>query len=130
MISRPLQIAVGVLLVSVFALGFYTLRLKHAAEQPQPLSEARAITPPVAGPTTRVTLFVAADDDGALHRREVAISLPEAGPLRAREVLRALLAQYAAKGSPHPMAAGAEIKEVFLVNGLAVVDANAAFADA
>jgi hypothetical protein len=131
MISRSLQIAAAVLLVAVFGLGFYALRLKHAAEQPQTVSETRPIAPPVAGPTMPVTLFVAADDDGGLHRRQVAIALPDAPSLRAREVLRALLAQYAAKPSPHSMAPGADVKDVFLLNGgLAVVDTNAAFADA
>jgi hypothetical protein len=131
MISRSLQIAVAVLLVAVFALGFYALRLKRAAEQPQQTADTRPITPPVAGPTTQVTLFVATDADGALHPRAVAIALPEAPALRAREVLRALLAQYAAKASPHPVAPGADVKDVFLVNGtLAVVDTTAAFADA
>jgi hypothetical protein len=131
MISRSLQIAVGVLLLTAFGLGFYALHLKRTAEQPQPFSDTRPMTPPVAGPTTRVTLYVASDAEGVLHARQVSIALPGEPAKRAREVLRALMAQYLEKSSAHPLAPGADIREVYLVNdSLAVVDLNAAFADA
>jgi hypothetical protein len=45
-------------------------------------------------------------------------------------LLRALLALYLDKSSSHPLGAGAEIRDVYLVDpGLAVIDLNDAFAD-
>jgi hypothetical protein len=44
--------------------------------------------------------------------------------------MRALVDIYVSKNSPHPLAAGAEIHDVYLVeSGLAVIDVNLAFAD-
>jgi spore germination protein GerM len=49
---------------------------------------------------------------------------------RAEELLRALLAIYVDKSSPHPLPIGSDIRSVYLVDpGLAVLDMNAAFAD-
>ena len=43
--------------------------------------------------------------------------------------MRALLEIYTGKDSPHPLAAGAEVHAVYLVDpGLAIIDVNAAFA--
>ncbi len=45
-------------------------------------------------------------------------------------MLRSLLALYLDKSSPHPLASGAEVRSVFLVDpGVAVIDLSAAFAD-
>jgi spore germination protein GerM len=44
--------------------------------------------------------------------------------------LRALVALYLDKNSPHVLASGAEVRSVFLVDpGVAVIDLNSAFAD-
>jgi hypothetical protein len=60
----------------------------------------------------------------------VRIPLPAGRQERAAEVLRALLNLYLDKFSPHPLGAGSEIRDVYLVDpGLAVIDINAAFAD-
>jgi hypothetical protein len=49
---------------------------------------------------------------------------------RAQELMRALLDIYVGKNSPHPLAAAAEIHDVYLVDpGLALVDVNQAFVD-
>ena len=65
-------------------------------------------------------------------------SLPRLDPIQrsgakaqsAAEILRALLNLYLDKFSPHPLGAGSEIRDVYLVDpGLAVIDINAAFAD-
>ncbi len=56
--------------------------------------------------------------------------MPSVRQQRAEEVLRALLALYLDKSSPHPLPPGSEIRSVYLVDpGLAVIDVNAAFAD-
>jgi hypothetical protein len=131
MIPRHLLIALALLLIAIFGMGFYALHLRSVAEtHQQRLQDLRPVPPPVAGPAQRVTLFVADDSDGLLHQREVAVALPPDPGQRAREILRALVAKYLEKPSPHPLAEGADIKDVFLVNGnTAVIDATAAFAD-
>lgn len=131
MISRPLQIAVIILLLAVFGMGMYVLETKRRAE----LSEMRAqdqrpIAPPVAGSEEAVTLWVARDADGLLHAEQVEAPLPTNRPERERELLRALLGRYQTAGSLHPIGAGADIKAIYLLpDGLAVLDMNAAFAD-
>ncbi|MFB3915699.1 MAG: GerMN domain-containing protein [Terriglobales bacterium] len=130
MVSGRLQILAALLLVAIFGLGIYMVRLKRVAERPQSAADARPIKPPVAGPTAPVTLYVADDDDGALHKREVTIALPADPSQRAREILHALIAESVSKPAGHQFASEAEVNEVYFVNGsLAVVDTNAAFAD-
>jgi hypothetical protein len=60
----------------------------------------------------------------------VSLPLPAQRSERAREILRALLALYTDPESSHPLGAGADVNNVFLVNDtLAVADMNSAFAD-
>lgn len=126
-----LQIIAALLLVAIFGLGVYMVRLKHLAERPQPVADTRPIKPPVAGPTVPVTLYVADDNDGTLHKREVAIALPaDDASKRAREILHTLITESLDKPSGHHFGRGADVDEVYFVNGsLAVVDTNAALAD-
>ena len=85
---------------------------------------------PVAGATERVTLFVAYDDIGILRAQSAQIPMPSVRQQRAEELLRALIALYLDKSSPHPLPPGSDIRSVYLVDpGLAVIDVNAAFAD-
>jgi hypothetical protein len=50
--------------------------------------------------------------------------------LRARETLRSVLAQYQQTPSPHPLAKGADIKDVYFINDeTMIVDTTASFAD-
>ena len=131
MISRPLQIAVIILLLAVFGMGMYVLQTKRRAE----LSEMRAqdqrpIAPPVAGSQASVAIWVARDSDGALHSERIQAALPDERPDHERALLRALLGRYETPNSPHPIGAGADIKAIYLLpDGLAVLDMNAAFAD-
>lgn len=128
---RHLQVALVLLAVAVCVMGFYALHLKRQAETlPQHAAYQRPLAPPVAGPKQAVTLLVAYDEDGSLRKRETAVALPEEPGARAREILRALVAVYLEKGAPHALAAGADVKDVFVLKGAtAVVDVNAAFAD-
>jgi spore germination protein GerM len=76
-----------------------------------------------------VALYIAYDGDGAMRRRSVNAALPTESSARAREVLRTLLGEYMQRNSSHPMAEGADVIDVFLVNGgIAVVDLNGALA--
>jgi hypothetical protein len=131
MIPRHTQIALVLVLSGIFSVAFYMLHLKNRAEEHLPrLSSDRPLAAPIAvGAPEPVTLFIAYDGDGVMRRRIINAPLPAEPGLRAREVLRTLLAEYLQKNSSHPMAEGSDIADVFLVNGsIAVVDLNSAFA--
>ena len=129
--TRRVQILLVILLVAVFGMGFYALHLKHQAERiPVRARDTRPIAPPVVGPTDKITLFIANDTDGTLHKQQATIALPADQSRRAQQIVRALISEYLEKNSTHPLGAGADVKNIFLVApNLAVVDTNAAFAD-
>jgi hypothetical protein len=131
LIPRYFFIALGVLLLAVLGMSLYAWRMRgRAAAGPVASGDSRPVMPSVAGPTERVTLFVAYDDVGVLHAQAAQIPMPSVRQQRAEELLRALLALYLDKASPHPLPEGADIRSVYLVDpGLAVIDINAAFAD-
>src|SRR5260370_32511405 len=92
--------------------------------------DTRPVEAPIAGATEQVTLFVAYDDVGVLHSQSAQIPLPSVRQQRAEELLRALVALYLDKNSPHPLPPGSDIRSVYLVDpGLALIDVNSAFAD-
>ena len=129
--TQRAKIALAILVIVVAAMGYYAFRLKRQAERlPMRAFDTRPIAPPVSGPTEQVTLYIASDRDGMLHRQDAAIAVPGDPSERAHQVLRTLLSVYLGKNSPHPLGSGADIKHVFLVKpNMAIVDANAAFAD-
>jgi len=131
MIPRHLVIAIAILLVAVLGLSAYAWHMrKTVAATPPPSTDARLLAPPVTGPTERVTLFVAHDEDGSLRPEAAQIPLPSGRQQRAEELLRALVTIYLEKSSPHALGSGADVRSVFLVDpGVAVIDLNAAFAD-
>jgi hypothetical protein len=130
MIPRHLVIAVAVLLMIVLGMAVYVWQMRGRAAVPVATSDARPLAPPSAGPTEQLTLFVAYDDPGILRAQSARIPLPAGRQQRAEELLRALLALYLDKSSPHAIGVGAEVRSVYLVDpGLAVIDLNAAFAD-
>jgi hypothetical protein len=131
MIFRHLIVGVAVLLAITLGMSFYVWRMRGRVGRGE-LSPANAqpVEPPASGPTEPVTLYVAYDDSGVLRPKPVRIQLPAGRQERAAEILRALLALYLDKLSPHPLGVGSEVRDVYLVDpGLAVIDLNAAFAD-
>lgn len=131
MIPRHLVIGVGVMLVAVLLMGIYVWQTgSRMAEVQVTVADTRPVAPPAAGPTEQVTLFVAYDDAGVLRARSARIPLPNGRQQRTEELLRALLDIYLDKTTPHRLAPGAEVRNVYLVDpGLAIVDFNSAFAD-
>ncbi len=129
--TRRTKIALLILVATVALMGWYALRLKRRAEQlPVRATDTRPVAPPVSGKAGQVTLYLADDRDGMLHKQAANIALPADPAERARQVLRALITAYLEKNSHHPLAAGADVGAVFLVKpNLAVVDTNAEFAD-
>jgi len=130
MIPRHLLIAMVVLLLAVTGMSIYAWRMRKTAATSVAPNDTRPLTPPVAGPTERVTLFVAFDEDGSLRAKSAQIPMPSGRQQRAEELLRALLSIYLDRNSPHVLGSGADVRSVFLVDpGDAVIDLNAAFAD-
>ena len=131
MIPRHLIIAITILLIAALGLSFYAWHMrKTVAATPTPSTDTRPLAPPIAGPTERVTLYVAYDADGSLRAVPALIPLPSGRQQRAEELLRAVLSVYLDKSSPHVLGPGADVRTVFLVDpGVAVIDLNSAFAD-
>jgi hypothetical protein len=131
MIPRHLVIAVVVLLVAAMGMSLYAWHMrKTVAAVPVAAVDNRLLAPPVVGPTERVLLYIAHDEDGTLRPVSTQIPMPSGRQQRAEELLQALLSLYLDKSSPHVLGAGSEIRSVYLVDpGVAVIDVNSAFAD-
>jgi hypothetical protein len=131
MIPRHLQIALAVLLVAALGLSIYTWHMrKTVAATPLAPVDTRPLAPPVSGPTEKVVLYVAHDEDGTLRAQAAQSPMPSGRQQHAEELARALISLYLEKNSPHVIGAGSEVRSVFLVDpGVAVLDMNGAFAD-
>jgi hypothetical protein len=130
MIPRHLVIGIVVMMVIALAMGFYAWHIRGTGGTETTSVNSQPVAPPVSGSTEQVTLYVAYDDPGLLRSRAARIPLPAGRQERAQELLRALLNIYLDQSSPHPLAAGSEIRDVYLVEpGLAVIDLNPVFAD-
>jgi hypothetical protein len=128
--SKRLILALSVLLLGILGMGVYSFHLMNRAEDRGSQADSQPITPPVSVAPAQITLVLANDSDGSLSGTQTSIMLPQDTTKRAREILRALVAKYVQPGSPHPLGAGADIKDVYLAGSdLVVVDTNAAFAE-
>lgn len=129
MIPRHIQISFALLMLGIFGAAAYMLHLRNRVAATSYQLDGKPVAPPVSSPSEPVTLYVAYDDEGVLLRRKTNASLPSEPTARAREILRTLLAAYLDRPSPHPLGAGSDVSEVFIVNkSLAVIDLNSAFA--
>lgn len=130
MIPRHFQITIALLLLSILVAGMYVVRLKHHEEEKNSFSAPSApVAPPSTGKQETIRILIAYDDDLALRWRDTQASLPVDRGLRAREVLRTVLAQYLQQPSPHPLGPGADIKDVYMLSdGTAVIDTTPQFA--
>jgi spore germination protein GerM len=132
MIPRHLKIMASILVVVSGVLGYYVFHLKHKAEKAQAktATDTLPVAPPISGPSSTATLYVADDHTGLLTRTTVTIPLPPDSSERTQQILRNLLTLYQTSPSPHSIGEGADVKDVYFVNGgLVVVDFNSAFAD-
>lgn len=130
MTSRSLIIAVVVLLAASLAMGAYVWHMRRVAVSEMPVADAQPVAPPASGSSEQVTLYVAYDSPGVLLPEVDSLPLPADRQQRARELLRALISRYLDKSSPHTLAPGSDIREVYLMDpGLAVIDINAELAN-
>jgi len=130
-IPRHFQITIGLVLLAILVSGVVIIRMTHKEEaMTQQATEAAPVAPVVGGKQENIKVLVAYDEDQALRWRAVEVFLPADRGLRAKETLRSVLAQYQQSPSPHPLAKGADIKDVyFLNNETMIVDTTASFAD-
>ncbi|HEV2961949.1 MAG TPA: GerMN domain-containing protein [Candidatus Angelobacter sp.] len=131
MIPRHFQIAITLLLVGILVSGIFIIKITHKEQAKTEIAaDERPVAPPVGGKQERIQILVAYDEDRALRWREVTVFMPEERSLRAKEALRAVLAQYLQSPSPHLMGKGTDIKNVYLINhDTLVVDTTSQFAD-
>ena len=130
MIPRHFQITIALLLAGILLSGIYMMRLRQEEQSVSQEALRAPAAPPLVGKQERIRVLVAYDDDQALRWRETDAFMPEDRGLRAREALRAVLAQYLQNPSPHPLGKGTDIKEVYLISeDTMVVDTTRAFAD-
>lgn len=131
MIPRQLAIATVILFTLAIGMSLYVWQLRRQeAQNPGPVAAALHVEPPASGPMEKVTVWVAHDEPGNLRAQSISIPLAAGRQERAQALMRALLDLYVGKNSPHSLAPGAEIHDVFLVDpGLAVIDINQAFLD-
>ena len=131
MIPRQFVITTSILFVLAMGMSIYVWELRHREiANPRPIIAAEHVAAPPAGPSERVNVYVAYDDPGELRQRTISIPLSSNRQQRAEELLRGLVGIYLEKSSSHSLAAGAEIRDVYLVDpGLAVIDVNSAFVD-
>ena len=130
--TRRIVVIFAALSVIALGLGSYAWYLKRKVARDEQLAAQQQMTmaPPANGPPTPVTLYVASDSDGTLRKSQVSVVLPEERSERARAVLRALFSAYLQSPSPHPIGAGADVRDVYLLDDdTAVVDTNSVFAD-
>lgn len=131
MIPRHFQITIALVLLAILISGIVIIRMTHKEEAiTLQAAEAGPAAPMLGGKQEHIQLLLAYDDDQALRWRPADIFLPADRNLRARETLRAVLAQYLQTPSPHPLGKGSDIKDVYFIsNDTMVVDTTTQFAD-
>lgn len=130
MIPRHFQIGISFLLAAILIAGIYIIELRQREEAKTQQGLAGPEAPEPRGKEETIRILVAYDDDLALRWRNTRVFMPEERDLRAQAALRAVLSQYLQTPSPHPLARGAEVKDVYFVNGnTALIDTTAQFAD-
>jgi len=129
-IPRHFQITIALLLLAILVSGVLIIQLRHGEQARSETAGGLAPLPPAQGKLEHIRILVAYDDDMALRWRDTEVFLPADRGLRARDVLRAVLAQYQQRPSPHPLSRASDIKDVYLISDdTLLVDTTAAFAD-
>jgi Sporulation and spore germination len=130
-IPRHFQITVALVLLAILVSGVVIIRITHKEEAlTEQAADSAPVAPVVGGKQEQIQVLVAYDDDQVLRWRTADVFLPADRGLRARETLRSVLAQYLQTPSPHPLARGADIKDVYFINPeTMVVDTTSQFAD-
>jgi hypothetical protein len=129
--SRPFFVLTCCLCVVALAISLYVWQLRKQSEEETPSTAApEVVTTPANAIHKQVTLWVAQDKTGNLQSQSLSIVTSLERQREAEDILRALLSVYTAKGSPHPLATGTGVRNVFFVDpGLVVIDVTAELSD-
>lgn len=117
-IPKYQKILFCVLVAGIVLMGA-VLYFEHRRAQARIVAAANDDTPieaPVETSTESFTLDVANDADGTITAQEKQYALPQEPSVRARALLDRLVAEYALPKSTHPLASGAAVDDVFLLN--------------
>ena len=128
--SRPLFVLTCCLCVVALAMSLYVWQLrKNSGTDSAPTATPEVVAAPSNATQKQITVWVAHDDRGTLKSQLVSIALSSERQRGAKDILRALLEIYSVKGSPHPLPAGAAVRNVYFIDpGLVVIDVNSDFA--
>ena len=128
--SRPFFVLTCCLCIVALALSLYVWQLrKRSAEDSASATTPEVVTAPSDATPKPVILWVARDDIGALKSQTVSVAVSSDRQRGAEDILRALLAVYTGKGSPHALPPGAGVRNVYFLDpGLVVIDVNSALA--
>jgi hypothetical protein len=102
----------GIILMAIFL--FY--ERKRAHDRLTAHDDATPLAAPVDTATESYTLDMASDGDGSIEAVQRQVALPEEPSVKARALLERLVAEYALPKSKHPLASGAAVDDVFLLN--------------
>jgi Sporulation and spore germination len=129
MIPRQWILATAILLALATGMAVYVWQLhRRETATPVPAAAEPHVSPPAPASTDNVTVWVAYDTSGTLRAQTISLPMSSRRQQRAEELMRGLLSIYTADNSPHPLPAGAEVRNVYLVDpGVAVIDLNSAF---
>jgi hypothetical protein len=128
-IPRYQRILFYVLLAGIGLMAvFLFFDWKRAHDRLTAHDAATPLAAPVDTATEPYTLDVASDLDGSIEAVERQIALPVEPSVKARALLERLVAEYALPKSQHPLASGAAVDDVFLLN-LPVASAAASSVD-
>jgi Sporulation and spore germination len=131
--TRQFLVVIAALSALTMFMSVYVWRLRGrevAAPRLRLAPKAEHVAAPTSGAMEQVTVYVAYDHPGELRAQSISVPLASGRQQRVEGLLRALLNTYTAKNSPHPLASGADVRDVFLVDpGMAVIDLNSAFVD-
>jgi hypothetical protein len=130
LIPRHFRITIGLLLLAILVSGILIIQLRRGEQVSQESASAHAPQLAARGTPERIRILVAYDDELALRWREAEVRMPSDRGLRVQAVLRAVLAEYVQRPSPHTLASASDVKNVyFLSDDTLLVDMTPAFAD-
>lgn len=110
------KIILWVLLISSVLMAADLIRMRsRAQDQLAAVPTSSPMPAPIETPSLAATLMIANDQDGSIVPYQQQLALPAETTTRTRALLNDLFAQYAKPGSPHPLAAGTAVNDVFLL---------------
>ncbi|WP_213807523.1 GerMN domain-containing protein [Granulicella sp. dw_53] len=116
MIPRYQRILFWTLIAGILLMTLFLLRgCEQAHKRLTAVDDATPISAPTNAETEEMTLYLANDADGSITTATRQLALPQEPTVRARTLLKYLLANYALPASAHPLQGGPAVDDVFLM---------------